>query len=74
MAVRKRVGEVFTNAAGIDVGASSQWVAVPTRSCEEPVREFGAIRRLKSDGRLTAVVRCRHGRAGVNRGVLDTCA
>jgi hypothetical protein len=29
MAVRKREDEVFPNAAGIDVGASSHWVAVP---------------------------------------------
>jgi len=29
MAVRKREDEVFPNAAGIDIGASSHWVAVP---------------------------------------------
>ena len=33
---------VFPNAAGIDVGASSHWVAVPP-ACDEPVREFGAM-------------------------------
>ena len=43
MAVRKREDEVFGNAAGIDVGGSSHWVAVPARSCDEPVREFGAM-------------------------------
>jgi transposase len=43
MAVRKREDEVFPNAAGIDVGASSHWVAVPARSSDEPVREFGAM-------------------------------
>ena len=45
MAVRKRLreDEVFSNAAGIDVGGSSHWVAVPARSSDEPVREFGAM-------------------------------
>jgi transposase len=43
MAVRKREDEVFPNAAGIDVGGSSHWVAVPSRSSDEPVREFGAM-------------------------------
>jgi transposase len=43
MAMRKREEEVFPNAAGIDVGASSHWVAVPQHATEEPVREFGAM-------------------------------
>jgi transposase len=47
MAMRKRDDEVFPNAAGIDVGASSHWVAVPRHLAEqvgcEPVREFGAM-------------------------------
>ena len=44
MAMRKREeGVVFPNAAGIDVGASSHWVAVPRHASEEPVREFGAM-------------------------------
>ena len=43
MAVRKREDEVFPNAAGIDVGGSSHWVAVPPRMAEESVREFGAM-------------------------------
>jgi hypothetical protein len=43
MAVRKREDEVFPNAAGIDVGASSHWVAVPPHLAEESVREFGAM-------------------------------
>jgi len=43
MAMRKRDDEVFPNAAGIDVGASSHWVAVPPHSTEESVREFGAM-------------------------------
>jgi transposase len=44
MAMRKREEEVvFPNAAGIDVGASSHWVAVPKHLADEPVREFGAM-------------------------------
>ena len=43
MAARKREDEVFPNAAGIDVGASSHWVAVPPHRCEDAQREFGAM-------------------------------
>ena len=44
MAMRKREDdEVFLNAAGIDVGGSSHWVAVPPRADDEPVREFGTM-------------------------------
>jgi len=43
MPVRKREDEVFPKAAGIDVGASSHWVAVPHHLAEESVREFGAM-------------------------------
>jgi transposase len=47
MAMRKREDEVFPNAAGIDIGASSHWVAVPRHLAEaageEPVREVGAM-------------------------------
>jgi transposase len=44
MAMRKREEDVvFPNAAGIDVGASSHWVAAPKHSAEEPVREFGTM-------------------------------
>ncbi len=44
MAMRKRDDEVvFPNAAGIDVGASSHWVAVPQHATDDPVREFDAM-------------------------------
>jgi transposase len=47
MAMRKREDEVFPNAAGIDIGASSHWAAVPRHLAEgagcEPVREAGAM-------------------------------
>lgn len=35
--------EVYPNAAGIDVGASSHWVAVPRTADDQPVREFGTM-------------------------------
>ncbi|MGE8454717.1 MAG: hypothetical protein ACN6OP_29715 [Pseudomonadales bacterium] len=38
MAMRKREDEVFPNAAGIDVGASSHWVAVPRHAWK---RDYG---------------------------------
>jgi transposase len=44
MAMRKREEDwVFPNAAGIDVGGSSHWVAVPRQASDEPVRAFGAM-------------------------------
>lgn len=44
MAMRTREDEVvFPNAAGIDVGGSSHWVAVPRHAAEESVREFGPM-------------------------------
>ena len=43
MTVRKKEEEVFPNAAGIDVGASSHWVAVPRHATDDSVREFGAM-------------------------------
>ncbi len=43
MAVRKREEEVFPNAAGIDVGASSHWVAAPPHVGDKSVLEFGAM-------------------------------
>lgn len=38
-----KISEVQRNAAGIDVGAESHYVAVPQDSDEEPVRNFGAF-------------------------------
>jgi transposase len=47
MAVRKRQEEVFPNSAGIDVGASSHWVAVPAHLAQQAncdaVREVGTM-------------------------------
>ena len=44
MAMRKKDETVvFPNAAAIDVGATSHWVAVPRERDAEPVREFGAM-------------------------------
>ena len=41
MAVRKRLEIEFPNAAGIDVGGSNHFVAVPADRDEHPVRKFG---------------------------------
>ena len=44
MAMRKRDDDlVYPAAAGIDVGGSSHWVAVPRQAGRESVREFGAM-------------------------------
>ena len=43
MAMRKREDEVFPNAAAIDVGASSHWVAAPPHLSDNPVRESGPM-------------------------------
>lgn len=43
MAMRKHEEQVFPNAAGIDIGASSHWVAVPADRAAQPVREFGVM-------------------------------
>jgi transposase len=43
MAMRKREEQVFPNAAAIDIGASSHWVAVPPPSTDAPVREVGTM-------------------------------
>ena len=37
------LSRVNLNAAGIDVGASSHFVAVPEDRCDQPVREFEAF-------------------------------
>lgn len=50
MAMRKREDEVFPNAAAVDVGASSHWVAVPPHSTDAPVREVGAMTASERDG------------------------
>lgn len=43
MAMRKHEEQVFPDAAGIDIGASSHWVAVPAERAAQPVREFGVL-------------------------------
>ena len=68
--VRERLpaelSEVNLNAAGVDVGASSHFVAVSADRAEPPVREFAAFmadlvdpRRIKNvSGRKTDVLDC----------------
>lgn len=43
MAVRKSPSVTYPNAAGIDIGAASHFVAVPADRDEQPVREFPAF-------------------------------
>ena len=43
MAMRKREEQVFPNAAAVDIGASSHWVAVPPDRAEDSVHEYGAM-------------------------------
>ena len=43
MAMRKREEQVYPNAAAVDVGASSHWVAVPPDRGDDPVHEYGAM-------------------------------
>jgi transposase len=43
MAMRKREEQVFPNAAAVDVGASSHWVAVPPDRADDTVREYGSM-------------------------------
>jgi transposase len=43
MAMHKQDEVIFPNAAGIDVGGSSHWVAVPRQAAETPVQEFGVM-------------------------------
>ena len=73
MAVRVKEQDIFPNAAGIDVGASSHWVAVPAGSSDEPVREFGAMTD-DLNAMATWLIACAGGYrgTGVHRRVLDT--
>jgi transposase len=43
MAMHKREEQMFPNAAAVDVGASSHWVAVPPDRGDDPVHEYGAM-------------------------------
>ena len=43
MAMRKREEQFFPNAAAVDVGASSHWVAVPPDRSDDSVHEYGAM-------------------------------
>ena len=61
------------NAAGIDVGATSHFVAVPANHAEQPVREFAAFTAdlYRLADWLTEVWRGDRGH-GIYRDVLDT--
>lgn len=72
---RKREDEVFPNAARIDIGPSSHWVAVPRHLAEaageEPVREVGAMTVAQRVGPLAVEAEGGHGRRGIHGRVLD---
>jgi len=81
MKQRKRKGKglppqlaaVTLHAAGIDIGASEHWVAVPpdrAPPARAPLR--GVHGGSGSPGRLAAAVRRHDSREGVYRGVLDS--
>ncbi|GHU26239.1 hypothetical protein AGMMS50256_02990 [Betaproteobacteria bacterium] len=58
------------NAAGIDIGSASHYVAVPPDRDEEPVREFSSF--TDDLNKLADGLRRGHGGDGIDRGVLDT--
>ena len=63
------------DAAGIDCGATSHYVAVPEDRDPQPVRTFSTFnRRSPSAGRLAGAVRYQDGGDGVDRGLLDSAA
>ena len=60
------------NAAGIDVGSASHFVAVPPDRDDEPVREFTSFTEdLERLADWLLGLRDRHGGDGIDRGVLD---
>ena len=68
-----QLSQVNLDAAGIDVGASSHFVAVPQDRRDQPVREFEAFTAdLYRLGRLAVGVRGGDRGHGVHRRVLDT--
>lgn len=77
MAMRTREDEVFPNAAGIDIGASSHWVVVlrhlaGAAGCE-PVRAAAAMTAdFKELAEWLVSLGGRHGGGGIHRGVLDS--
>ena len=65
-----QLSQANLDAAGIDVGASSHFVAVPADSSAQPVQEFSAF--TADLYRLAGGVRSGDRGHGVDRGVLDT--
>jgi hypothetical protein len=63
---------INNDAAGIDIGSEEHWVAVPEGRDENPVRPFGCFTSdLHAMARWLESMRCRHGRHGVDKGLLD---
>jgi hypothetical protein len=63
---------VREDAAGIDVGATELFVAVPPEKDSEPVRRFRSFTRDLYALRLVAAMRGADRGAGIHRGVLDS--
>ena len=67
------LSQLNLNAAGIDVGATSHYVAVSADRAEQPVQEFEAFTAdLYRLADWLGGVRCGDRGHGVHRGVLDT--
>ena len=64
---------VHPNAAGIDIGNATHYVAVPPDRDAEPVRSFCVLhRRFEENGRLAGTMPHRHGGAAIHRCLLAT--
>jgi hypothetical protein len=64
----------YPNAAGIDIGSASHFVAMPPDRDEQPVREFASFTAELAFGRLARGLWRGHSGDGVHRGVLDCLA
>ena len=63
---------LHADTAGIDIGATEIYVAVPADRDEEPVRCFGSFTDRSAQAcRVAAAVRHSKGRDGIDRGLLD---
>jgi hypothetical protein len=66
---------VNRDAAGIDVGNESHYVAVPRGRDRQAVREFGSwTAAFDTNGTVVDPLRYSHGSDAVYRGVLDRCS
>jgi hypothetical protein len=71
MRVSNELRVQYPNAAGIDIGGSSHFVAVPADRSEMAVREFGCYTQDLQN--MAAWLLHYHRRPGINGCVLDSC-